>query len=60
MEEESVGGNTGVRISLFDYSAENHFKVIDTISKLCEEPESDGLDNSNIQRLSSTITFLRY
>lgn len=60
MEEESSGGNdTGVRVSIFDYSVDKHFKALDTISKLCEEPESEGLDESDVQRLSSTVTFLR-
>lgn len=60
MEEESSGGNdTGVRVSIFDYSVDKHFNALDTISKLCEEPESEGLDESDVQRLSSTVTFLR-
>ncbi|KAH7553387.1 hypothetical protein JRO89_XS12G0006200 [Xanthoceras sorbifolium] len=61
LEEELLGSNNGeVSVSKFDHSVENHFEAIDTISKLCEEPESDGLDEADIQRLSSSITFLRF
>lgn len=61
MEEEEVleGNGAGIRVSLFDYSVENHFKAMDTISKLCEEAESDSLQEAEIQRLSSSITFLK-
>lgn len=45
--------------SLFDYSAENHFKAVDTISKLCGEPENPDFDPAEIDRLASSITFLR-
>ncbi|XVF21369.1 hypothetical protein REPUB_Repub12eG0084500 [Reevesia pubescens] len=59
MEEEHLDGGPGVRVSIFDYSIENHFKAMDTISKLCEEPKIDGLDETEILRFSSSITFLR-
>ncbi|KAL5862326.1 hypothetical protein ACOSQ3_003613 [Xanthoceras sorbifolium] len=61
MEEELLGSNSGGGVSVlkFDHSVENHFEAIDTISKLCGEPESDGLDEVDMQRLSSSITFLR-
>ncbi|XP_057984863.1 uncharacterized protein LOC110640094 isoform X3 [Hevea brasiliensis] len=59
-EEELLGGNgAGINVSLFDYSVENHFKAMDTISKLCGEAETDSLQEDEIQRLSSSITFLR-
>ncbi|KDP42720.1 hypothetical protein JCGZ_23660 [Jatropha curcas] len=59
-EEESLGPNgPGLRVSQFDYSIENHFKAVDTIAKLCGEPETDSLDVSEIQCLYSSITFLR-
>lgn len=45
--------------SLFDYSIENHFKAMDTISKLCGEPENPDFDPAEIDRLSSSITFSR-
>lgn len=57
--EEPLKGRPGVRVSIFDCSIENHFRAMDTISKLCEEPESDGPDETDIQRFSSSITFLR-
>ncbi|TXG58302.1 hypothetical protein EZV62_016131 [Acer yangbiense] len=61
MEEELLGSSNsgGISVSKFDHSVESHFEAIDTISKLCEEPESDGLDEVDIQRLSSSIIFLR-
>ncbi|XP_037492813.1 general transcription factor 3C polypeptide 2 isoform X2 [Jatropha curcas] len=59
-EEESLGPNgPGIRVSQFDYLVENHFKAMNTIAKLCGEPESDSLDESEIQCLYSSITFLR-
>ncbi|XP_022765153.1 uncharacterized protein LOC111310200 isoform X5 [Durio zibethinus] len=59
MEEPSLNDGPGVSISIFDYSIENHFKAMDTISKLCEEFKIDGLNETDIQRFSSSITFLR-
>ncbi|KAK6238872.1 hypothetical protein QUC31_004341 [Theobroma cacao] len=56
---EPLKGRPGVRVSIFDCSIENHFRAMDTICKLCEEPESDGPDETDIQRFSSSITFLR-
>uniref|UniRef100_A0A2P2K020 Uncharacterized protein MANES_13G012000 n=1 Tax=Rhizophora mucronata TaxID=61149 RepID=A0A2P2K020_RHIMU len=62
-EEEEVLGRSdpGVRVSLFDDSVENHFKAMDKISRFCGEAESESvhLDEAEIQRLSSSITFLR-
>jgi hypothetical protein len=46
-------------ISLFDFSVENHFKAVDTICKLCGEPETPEFDPAEIDRLASSITFLR-
>ncbi|KAF2289739.1 hypothetical protein GH714_038415 [Hevea brasiliensis] len=58
-EEKLLGGNgAGIKVSLFDYSVENHFKAIDTISELCGEVETDSLQEAEIQRISSSITFL--
>ncbi|OMO89342.1 hypothetical protein CCACVL1_07901 [Corchorus capsularis] len=59
MEEEPLNGCPGVRVSLFDYSIENHFKAMETIYKLCGEPKSEASDETDIQRFSSSITFLR-
>ncbi|XP_070666185.1 uncharacterized protein [Malus domestica] len=45
---------------MFDDSVENHFRVMDTIAKLCGEAEEDrGVEDGEIQRLSSSVTFLR-
>lgn len=49
-----------VPVSLFEFSVENHFKAMDTISRLCEEEaEANAIRESEIERLSSTILFLR-
>ncbi|KAJ1375714.1 AT hook, DNA-binding motif, partial [Sesbania bispinosa] len=58
------GANTsnGATISLFDFSVENFFRDMDTIARLCrdEEEECDtAIEQSEIQRMSSFITFLR-
>ncbi|KAL2509215.1 Transducin/WD40 repeat-like superfamily protein [Forsythia ovata] len=48
----------GIITSVFDYSVENHFKAVDTISKLCGEPEIVGSNQNDIQRFSNSIKFL--
>lgn len=53
------GTDHRVKISLFDYSVSNFFKAMDTIDKLCGEEEDLLLEQSEIQRLSSSVTFLR-
>lgn len=58
-EEEPLNGGPGVRVSMFDYSIENHFRAMDTIFELCEEPVLEGPDETDIRRFSSSITFLR-
>ncbi|KAJ8899567.1 hypothetical protein K2173_018541 [Erythroxylum novogranatense] len=60
--EEPLGcSESGIRVSLFDYSVENHFKAMDSISRLCRmaESEADPLEEAEFQRLSSSITFLK-
>lgn len=50
-----------IRVSLFDNSVDNFFRDMDINSKLCGEVESDfQFDSSEIKRLSSSITFLKY
>ncbi|XAR58567.1 hypothetical protein NMG60_11014014 [Bertholletia excelsa] len=49
----------GISVSEFDYSVDNHFQAIDRICKLCGETGCDDLDKNEIERLSSSITFLR-
>ncbi|XP_061357997.1 uncharacterized protein LOC133302261 [Gastrolobium bilobum] len=52
--------SSGVRISLFDFSVENFFQDMDTIAKLCrEEQHYAAFEQSEIQRISSSVTFLR-
>ncbi|KAL0374914.1 UNVERIFIED_CONTAM: hypothetical protein Sradi_3407100 [Sesamum radiatum] len=46
-------------VSEFDYSVENHFKAVDTITKLCGYPETLDVNQPDVKRLSSSITFLR-
>lgn len=63
--EEAVANNGGdaiaVRISPFDYSVENFFRDMYTIACLCEKERDDAaIDQSEIQAMSSSVTFLRY
>lgn len=59
-DEESSRDGPRVSVSMFDDSVENHFRVMDTIAKLCGEAEEDHrIEDSEIQSLSSSITFLR-
>ena len=50
-----------VTVSEFDYCVDNHFRAIETISKLCREDDEDyyALQQTEIQCLSSSLTFLR-
>ncbi|CAH9082720.1 unnamed protein product [Cuscuta epithymum] len=62
-EKESAADKTsppsGVEVLLFDYSVENHFRAIETVSKLCGEPDIDDFtDQADLQRFGSSITFL--
>uniref|UniRef100_A0A5B7BSE2 Putative DNA binding protein isoform 1 n=1 Tax=Davidia involucrata TaxID=16924 RepID=A0A5B7BSE2_DAVIN len=57
--EDSSDCPPGISVSLFDYSVENHFRAVDTICKLCGEAECDDFDKNEIERLSSSIIFLR-
>ena len=54
-------GDRVVTVSEFDYCMDNHFRAIETISKLCGEDDEDyyALQQTEIQRLSSSHTFLR-
>ncbi|XP_058214254.1 uncharacterized protein LOC131325816 isoform X2 [Rhododendron vialii] len=49
----------GITVSAFDYSAENYLNVVDKICKLCGQAKSDDLDENEIKRLSSFVTFVR-
>ncbi|CAN4117285.1 unnamed protein product [Withania somnifera] len=58
---EKVSGDessSGISVSLFDYSVENHFKAVDTICKLTGVPEFDDSDETELNRLASSVTFL--
>ncbi|CAN4121359.1 unnamed protein product [Withania somnifera] len=50
--------SSGISVSLFDYSVENHFKAVDTICKLTGVPEFDDADETELNRLGSSVTFL--
>ena len=55
------GDVSAVRIALFDFSVENFFRVMETIVRLCgKEEDGAAIDQSEIQRMSSSVTFLRY
>ncbi|KAK7267961.1 hypothetical protein RIF29_20642 [Crotalaria pallida] len=57
---DGASASGGVRISLFEHSVENFFRDMDTIARLCgEEEETVDLEQSEIQRMSSSVTFLR-
>ena len=57
--EEGSRNGPRVSVSMFDDSVENHFRVMDTIANLCGEAEEDGgVEDGEIQRLSSSVTFL--
>ena len=49
----------GISVANFDYSVENHLKAMDKILELSGESKFD-YDQSEIQRMSSSVTFLRY
>ncbi|KAF6166036.1 hypothetical protein GIB67_012933 [Kingdonia uniflora] len=58
MDQEN--SNPKVSRLIFDDSIENHFKAMYTISNLCGlAREKDDFDATELQRLSSTITFWR-
>jgi hypothetical protein len=56
---EDCSNGPRVTVSAFDYSVENHFRAVDTISQLCGEADDGGLEESEVQRLASSVTFLR-
>ncbi|XP_027365109.1 uncharacterized protein LOC113872072 isoform X2 [Abrus precatorius] len=57
---DDVSTSSGVRISSFDFSVDKFFRSMDTIARLCGEEERDAdSEQSEIRRMSSSITFLR-
>ncbi|GMH26343.1 hypothetical protein Nepgr_028186 [Nepenthes gracilis] len=54
--EES--GVPGLTLSLFDYSIENYFREMDMALKICGEPVTANFEESEVDRLLSTVTFL--
>ncbi|CAK8571434.1 unnamed protein product [Lathyrus sativus] len=56
----STSGDSNLRVSLFDFSVENFFHDMETIAKLCgEEERNANVEQSEIKRMSSSVTFLR-
>ncbi|KAL2323078.1 hypothetical protein Fmac_027457 [Flemingia macrophylla] len=54
------GAAIGFRISPFDFSVENFFRDMDAIARLSgEEEPAAAFDQTEIQRISSSVTFLR-
>ncbi|XXG88254.1 hypothetical protein AAC387_Pa12g0489 [Persea americana] len=49
----------GVRVSIFEYSAESYFHDIDTIASVCGTDDEESFEPHVIQRFSTAITFLR-
>ncbi|XP_021764765.1 uncharacterized protein LOC110729340 [Chenopodium quinoa] len=50
--------NSEIKVSMFDYSIENHFRFIDSINKLCGRGQNSSFIDAEVQRLASTITYL--
>ncbi|XP_052172689.1 LOW QUALITY PROTEIN: uncharacterized protein LOC127788456 [Diospyros lotus] len=62
LDRKSAPADNGppeISISMFDCSVENHFRAIERICKVSGEAECDGLEKSEVERLSTSITFLR-
>ena len=60
VEKPSDCNGDRVMVSEFDYCVDNYFKAIETISKLCGEDDEDyALQQTEIQHLSASLTFLR-
>ena len=49
-----------ILVSEFDYSVENHFNAVDTISRLCGYAETLDVSEAETTRISNSINFLRY
>ena len=56
----SGSSSSRVRVSPFDYTVENFFRYIDTVATLCGEEQNVDFKSSEIQRFTSSVTFLRY
>ncbi|XP_077230146.1 transducin/WD40 repeat-like superfamily protein [Tasmannia lanceolata] len=50
--------NAEIAVSMFDYSIENHFQAIKTISLLCGITDEESFAESEIERFSLSVTFL--
>lgn len=57
-EKDTPAKAPEIEVCYFDNSVENHFKAMDKIAELCGDGELQ-FDQKELQRLSSSITFLR-
>ncbi|KAJ0981116.1 hypothetical protein J5N97_009371 [Dioscorea zingiberensis] len=57
--EAKVGKQTLARVAVFDYSVENFFAAMDSISALCGEACPETFPTSQMERFSSMIIFLK-
>ncbi|XP_059646714.1 uncharacterized protein LOC132293301 isoform X2 [Cornus florida] len=58
-EEDLNNGPPRITVLEFDYSVESHFRAVDTICKLCGDAECNDFYKYEIERLSSSVTFVR-
>lgn len=49
----------GVRVSIFEYSAESYFHDIDRMASVCGTDDEESFEPHVIQRFSAAVTFLR-
>ncbi|GAB2272503.1 hypothetical protein Dimus_007327 [Dionaea muscipula] len=56
--EVEDNGVSGFAVSHFDCSIENHFSMMDTISKLCGQEVDDDFEEGDVDRFASNATFL--
>uniref|UniRef100_A0A7N0UA81 Uncharacterized protein n=1 Tax=Kalanchoe fedtschenkoi TaxID=63787 RepID=A0A7N0UA81_KALFE len=57
MTEADAAG--GIQVSEFDDSADNHVKAVEAISRVCGEPQIILFRDAEIERVGSSVTFLR-
>ncbi|CAM8931303.1 unnamed protein product [Rhodiola kirilowii] len=50
----------GIQVLEFDDSADNHLQAVQTIFRICGEPDIDHFYKDEIKRVGSSITFLRH
>ena len=58
-QREGEEGNNGVEVCLFDESPEEFSSAVRAISELAAGDPEPGFPDAEVERLSSSITFLR-